>query len=232
MKLLKKIVTLCLCLIMAVSLLPTTVKADDDCNHQWSEWIVDFKPECSSTGLKHRVCLICGDYEDADIPATGIHNWSEWRVWDSPDCVNVGIAERYCEECGKEEYKTLPKTGKHQFTAWYITKYPTIFKAGVQTRQCIVCGYKQNKSYPKLKAKVTLNKKSVSVKRKKSYTIKLKTWSGQDKVTKWKSSNKNISIKQSKNKLTCKITGKKKGKATVTVYMKSGVKATCKVTIK
>lgn len=69
-----------------------------------------------------------------------------------------------------------------------------------------------------------LNKTKVKIKAKKSF--KLKVTGGTGKVT-YKSSKKKVATVSNKGK----ITGKKKGTATITVKV-SGVKLTCKVTVK
>lgn len=76
---------------------------------------------------------------------------------------------------------------------------------------------------------VKLNKKSLSLKKGKIYSLKatLKPANSTDTV-RWKSSNKKVA---SVDSYGC-IKAKKKGKTTVTVITKSGKKASCKVTVK
>lgn len=79
------------------------------------------------------------------------------------------------------------------------------------------------------KAKVKLNAMKIPLqvgKSTKALKITSKTPSN-DKVSKWTTSNKKIATVDKKGK----ITGKKKGTATITVIMKSGAKAKCKVTV-
>ena len=56
----------------------------------------------------------------------------------------------------------------------------------------------------------------------------IKSCTGGDKVEKWISSNPKVVYV---NKKTGKITGKKIGTANITVIMKSGARATCKITV-
>jgi uncharacterized protein YjdB len=75
---------------------------------------------------------------------------------------------------------------------------------------------------------VTLTASSAPLQVKKSTTaIKIKNKYTTDSVAKWSSSNKKIAAVDSKGK----ITAKKVGTATITVTMKSGAKASCKVTV-
>lgn len=76
---------------------------------------------------------------------------------------------------------------------------------------------------------VTLAKKSATIKVGKTTTIKVKsTFPKNDKVKSYKSSNTKVATVTSKGV----VKGKKAGKATITVTMKSGAKTTFKVTVK
>lgn len=76
---------------------------------------------------------------------------------------------------------------------------------------------------------VTLVKKSATIRVGKTTTIKVKsTFPKNDKVKSYKSSNKKVATVSNKGV----VKGKKAGKATITVTMKSGAKTTFKVTVK
>lgn len=78
-------------------------------------------------------------------------------------------------------------------------------------------------------ATVKLTKTSGTVKVGKTLQIKIKsTFPKDDKVKSYKSSNKKVATVDKNGK----VTGKKKGTANITVTMKSGAKATFKVTVK
>ena len=77
--------------------------------------------------------------------------------------------------------------------------------------------------------KVTLKKTSANVKVGNTTAIQIKsTYPANDEVKSYKSSNKKVATVNKNGK----VTGVKKGKATITVTMKSGAKATFKVTVK
>lgn len=81
----------------------------------------------------------------------------------------------------------------------------------------------------KAKPKVTLNRKKLTlVVGKASSKLKIKKRLAGDKVTSWKSSNKKIAIV---NRKTGKVRAKKAGTTYVTVRMKSGASARCKVIV-
>ena len=76
------------------------------------------------------------------------------------------------------------------------------------------------------KVKLSTKKGTLQVK-KSTGALKVVEKLDTDKVVKWTSSNKKVVTVNQKGKLTAK----KVGKATITVTMKSGAKATCKVTV-
>ena len=83
-----------------------------------------------------------------------------------------------------------------------------------------------------LPSKITLNKTKHTLKKGKSFTLKVKKWtpaSAEPKTVTWKSSNPKV-VKVDKK--TGKIKALKKGKATITAKTSNGKTAKCKVTVK
>lgn len=195
--------------------------------HIWGQWQESFKPSCSEEGLQKRICEVCSVMESSSIPATGLHTWGQWYKKQEATCRHTGIQERTCSVCNGTEEKEIPKTKKHSWKKWTVSKRATALSKGRKTRLCSECRKKETKSVPKLKAKVSLKKKSVTIKSGKSYTIKIKSKTYGDKVKKWKSSNKKVATVNSKGK----VTGKQEGVATITLVMKSKVRATCKIKV-
>ena len=78
----------------------------------------------------------------------------------------------------------------------------------------------------KLRATIKVNVKSIPLKVRQSTTAVKVTYGKGDKITSWRSSNKKVATVTSKGK----ITGKKAGKAVITVKLKSG--KTAKITVK
>lgn len=199
--------------------------------HKWTEWKAD--GYLCEDGKWERYCTECYKEETKARQGDGSHLWSTWEVYENADCLNKGQERRYCYNCYQYEYKDIPADNtKHDWsnwsTLWDESIEPTIFKSGKQTRHCYTCSKVEEKIIPKLKATVKLSCKSKTLKKGKSFVLKLKTWSYGDKVVSYNTSNKNIATVTSKGK----VTAKKKGTATITVKMKSGCKATCKVNVK
>lgn len=195
--------------------------------HQWSDWEIIKEATCKDYGSKTRHCLTCMD-EEFSFWKTDIHTWDNWITLLDNTCSKDGKKYRQCSVCGKIEYSTLPKdSSKHLFDSWQIKK-ATIFSSGRKTRNCLYCHKKETVILKKLHAHVTLRKKTLKLKKSKTYALKIKTYTKNDKVKCWKSSNKKIITINSKGK----IKAKKKGNAKVTLYMKSGATATCTVKVK
>ncbi|MDE6433554.1 MAG: Ig-like domain-containing protein [Lachnospiraceae bacterium] len=154
------------------------------------------------------------------------HIWSEWEVYYEPTCVKSGQKERHCLDCYTQEYADIPATGQHEWDDWYTVKAATISKTGLKERECIVCGETQTSIIPKSKPYIKLSKKTVKLQTTKTYTLKVKYAKG-DSIKKCKSSNTKVATVSKKGK----IKAKSNGTAKITVTLKSGKKATCKVKV-
>lgn len=181
---------------------------------------------CMASGIKYYRCENCRELRTENIPATG-HNYTE-SITREATCSTNGVKSFKCANCGDAYTKDIPAIG-HNFGEWGISKNPTIFENGEQAKICGNCGMRKTKKIDKLKSSVTISKKKLSLKKRKTYKLKIKNKSEGDMVAKWTSSKPKV---VSVNKKTGKIKAKKKGKATIIVKMKSGCKATCKVTVK
>lgn len=151
------------------------------------------------------------------------HTWGEWYT-DEPDCGNDGEQWRYCDLCEEMENVVLPATGNHDWSDWSTVKYATTSSTGIQERYCYTCYAEQQKSIPKLKVKVALNKKSITLYVGKTQKLKV---NGTKKKVKWSSSKKSVASVSSSGK----VTAKKKGSATITATV-GKTKFKCKVTVK
>lgn len=195
--------------------------------HQWGDWEVARKPTCGEVGSEGRECSICHKIEWREIPATGEHQWEDWDFYYKPTCIDAGSKYRDCAICYEEEEQEIPATGEHDWDEWEVTKRATALSEGKQSRYCNNCDETEQKTTPKLKAKITLEEKSATLEGGKNHKIKIKSKTYGDKVKKWTSSNKKVATVDSHGK----VTGKQSGTATITLKMKSGVQATCKINV-
>lgn len=184
------------------------------------------KATCTEKGILHHVC-ICSDYYETDIPATG-HKYSAWKILIDSSCASKGIKDRYCIYCYKNQQKAIPINPKaHSWSQWLTAKTVLFTKNGIKIKKedpvktCYQCGIK-------IKAKVTLSHKKKTLKKGKSFYLRAKKITKGDKISKYTTSNKKVAIVNKKGK----VVAKKKGTAKITLKMKSGCKAVCKVTVK
>ena len=187
---------------------------------------------CTESGLtegKH--CSVCGEVLEIqkEIPATG-HS-EEVQEGKAPTCTENGLTEgKHCSVCGEvlEAQKEILATG-HTDGEWTITKEATAVSEGQQELRCTVCGNViRTENIAKLKATIKLNiPKTLPLKVKQSFQIKVSGLAKGDKVSSWKSSNTKIATVTSSGK----ITGKKSGTATVTVKLRSGLTSQVKVKV-
>ena len=198
--------------------------------HEWSEWITDEEPGCiTGNGLRYRECLVCDERQTEVVKPYGAHLFGKWEIYQEPCCIFGGIACRACIRCGEVEDKELPiDKNAHYCKKWKVLKKATALSTGRKTGRCLDCGKKVTVKIPKLKAKVSLNKKTLTIKKKKAATLKVKSKTYGDKISSWKSSNKKIATVNSKGK----VTANGMGKAVITLRMKSGAIATCTITVK
>ena len=80
--------------------------------HSYGEWEEATPATCTEKGVQKRVCAVCGQFEEDEIPALG-HDWVKIdRVEPTP--TEPGYEEgRYCSRCDvSEPGKVIPPTGE------------------------------------------------------------------------------------------------------------------------
>lgn len=153
------------------------------------------------------------------------HAWTYWWTEIEPTCV-PGKERWHCENCGCEEERSVPAIYSHDWEGWEVIKLATILKKGKQSNYCYGCGKVITRDTNKLKPYAKFAKKKYTVSKGKSIKLKPKFARG-DKVKKWKTSKKSVATVNKNGK----VVGKKTGTVKITVIMKSGKKATCKVKV-
>lgn len=140
-----------------------------------------------------------------------------------------GEDSRYCLNCYKEEitYLDIDKNA-HDWGIWHTDAYATALKSGKEYKECWECHLIETKVSPKLKAIIKLSATKKKIKKKSSFYLSIKRYTYGDDVKKYTTSNKKIATVTKSGR----VTGKKKGTTYITVKMKSGISAKCKVIVK
>lgn len=194
--------------------------------HSYTKEEIYKQATCTENGTMKHICA-CESYYTSEIPATG-HTYSGWQIVMKPNCANEGSQYHYCQNCYQSEYQNIPRDlNEHNWRGW-ITTNPTALKNGKTERSCYYCGKKEIKKIAKLRAKVTLSHKKKKLKNRTSFYLYVKNRTYGDAVKKYTTSNKKVAS-VSKSGI---VKANKKGKAKITVTMKSGCRATCTVTVK
>lgn len=179
-----------------------TNKLTDSRFNQWTKWVAQYNSACSYT----KPYQIWQSTSTGKVP--GVNGNADLNFLMQFDCIEDG----------------------HIYSQWVTTKSATIFAKGTKVRICSVCGKLQTKETAKLKPTGKLNKTKVTLRFRRKYNrIRVSNLSTGDKVKSYKSSNKKIATVNKKGVITAK---KKKGKATITVTLKSGKKLKVKVTVR
>ena len=111
MKHIRKICSIVLCVVMALSCFGFAALAeegggDPTCEHVMSVTVVP--PTCADQGYQLHVCTKCGyHYDDNYTDALG-HSYGPFTETRAATCTEEGLMERVCSRCGGLDTKTLP----------------------------------------------------------------------------------------------------------------------------
>ena len=195
-----------------------------DHKHEMITRTYTYPDSCTLAGTKKTFCKLCGYVESSEeIPAQG-HKWKVEST-EKGTCTKAGVKHLVCERCGEKKDETIP--AEHSFSEWKTTTDATVFSAAIQTRTCSECGKKETRTTgKKLAPTMKLNATKFPLKTKqKTKVLKVTGLAKGDSVATWKSSNTKIAKVSGSANGACMITaGKKTGKATITVTLKSGLK--------
>jgi len=104
--------------------------------HQWSEWVIEKQPTCTTQGIKKRTCSAgIAHSETQEIPAVG-HQYTETRT--EPDCTEPGYSTYTCSACGDSYTETFGELDGHNYVD-EITKEASCEHDGVKTFTCDRC---------------------------------------------------------------------------------------------
>ncbi len=197
--------------------------------HDFGDYTVIKAATCKEEGYKSRKCSRCGGISGRIIIKKSDHILSDQLTLDEmPDCFRPGSQSYHCVVCNARFNEIDIKPLGHDFGEPECVREATIFKKAKFIAKCNRCSEEKIVYGIKLKAKVKLKSKKIKLVKGKSAKIGIKTKNDEDRVKCWKTSNKKI---LSINKKNGKIYAKRQGKAIVTLLMKSGCKAKCKILV-
>ena len=192
--------------------------------HTFVTYTYTYTNSCTEPGERVTKCKDCGYIQLKEtLPAQG-HDWevvSEKKA----TCKAEGLRNLKCRRCGETKKVVLIKT--HQFSSWQTAKDATVFAPAVQIRTCNVCGYKETRNNgKKLTATMKVNAVKLPLKIKQKTTVlKVSGLANGDSVASWKSGNTKVVKVSGEPNGTCTLAaGRKKGKTTITIILKSGLK--------
>lgn len=173
------------------------------------------------------------DLETDDLSDDALSDTDNWELSDNSSKIVLGLKEKYALDAssiGSGRKVTFKSSNKKVAT---VTSKGVIkgVKKGSATITCRVNGKKVATFKVKVVAapkKVTLDKSSITLGVKETFTVTPSIAEGTHASFTWSSKDKKIAT-VSKNG---KITGKKAGQTKITVETQTGVKATVKVTVK
>lgn len=108
-RLLKKLLSLLLSLVMLTGMLSLPVYAEEtkttEHEHVWNEGVL-ISPGCDAGGYTEYTCTDCGEGKmDSLMPALG-HSWGEWSVVSEATAEAEGLQKRVCTVCAETETRT------------------------------------------------------------------------------------------------------------------------------
>lgn len=112
-----------------------------DCSngHSYGEWTTVTNESCTEAGLQKRVCSVCGDEEEQEIPAG--HDWRAWTTTTEPTCDVDGEKTRECRDCNETETEVIKAPG-HEKEITTEAKEPTFDTPGTtEGAKCKNCDY-------------------------------------------------------------------------------------------
>lgn len=195
--------------------------------------------------------LVYSNFDTDIVSVTGQDTYSGYSSWDTstaePGVYELTILNVPCYANGIvldnwdtfdypiiKTYFTLTEPApvhEHSYGAWKTVKAATVFTSGKKQCSCS-CGKKKTQSIPKLKPTIKLSSTKKTIGKNRSYILKITKLAKGDSVKSVKSRKTSVAVVKKVRKDQYKIVGKKKGTSIITVVLKSGKKATCRITVK
>ena len=117
-----------------------TVDKDEECDHNFGDWVVTDPASCGKTGTETQTCTMCGTPNTREIPAL-THEWF-WVVNTDPSCDEEGVKHEQCKHCGEDRINKEDPLG-HDWH-WVVDKEATDKEDGLKHEECKRCGAKRS----------------------------------------------------------------------------------------
>ena len=202
--------------------------------HAWDAGKITKDASCEETGVKTYTCTSCKATKTEDIKALGHKEVKDAAV--EATCEKDGLTEgSHCSVCNKvlTEQKKVPATG-HEFSSWKTISQATVFSPEKQSHSCSACGKSEQREVGSaLQKTIRVSATSLPLKTKQKTTVlRVSGLAVGDSIVSWKSNNtKVVRVSGRANGTSTIIAGNKKGKAKITITLKSGLKKVVTVTI-
>ena len=106
------------------------------CTHEEYTSYIGYAPTCTSSGLMHYACTVCGAGYSEVLPATG-HSHDDGVITTAATCTQDGVMTYTCTACGDAYTEAIDALG-HDYQA--VVTAPTCTENGYTTHTCAVCG--------------------------------------------------------------------------------------------
>ena len=202
--------------------------------HAWDAGKITKDASCEETGVKTYTCTSCKATKTEDIKALGHKEVKDAAV--EATCEKDGLTEgSHCSVCNKviTEQKKIPATG-HEFSSWKTISQATVFSPEKQSHSCSACGKSEQREVGSaLQKTIRVSATSLPLKTKQKTTaLRVSGLAAGDSIVSWKSNNtKVVRVYGRANGTSTIKAGSKKGKAKITITLKSGLKKVVTVTV-
>lgn len=117
----------------------------DMLEHEFGEWKVQQQPTYSTPGSRIRVCTLCGEEDEEEIPVLHQHQHIS-AVTKQAGCETEGVMTYSCA-CGDTYTKPIAALN-HTYGEWVWITPATETSEGQQQRTCSRCGKTETKTVP------------------------------------------------------------------------------------
>ncbi|MCH5156488.1 MAG: hypothetical protein J1G02_01260 [Clostridiales bacterium] len=132
----KKTILVLLSAVLAVAMVLALVACNrcETNGHKWEDAVTK-APTCGDPGVLTRTCIVCGEVQTEQIPATGNHRWGEWGAGST-----AGVEERECSVCHQKDTRNSGVTGCEHALNNVPAKAPDCTNAGnIEYWKCSKC---------------------------------------------------------------------------------------------